>query len=174
MAAPPTTGDRFFVITDDDQRGAIWVVSIICCIYILMILVLRWSSTKGAFGVDDWLAAASTLAGLVQYIMIFVATARGLRDKKLTRFLGVVGREHLRLDYLVPWKVNSHLSLSSGVRLKHEAPNTHVRWDGWNMRLVGLGFSLDYFHQLLTSGAAWIQYIILHEHGKGIIVLMNF
>ena len=27
---------------------------------------------------DDWLAAASTLAGLVQYIMIFVATARGL------------------------------------------------------------------------------------------------
>jgi hypothetical protein len=28
--------------------------------------------------VDDWLAAASTLAGLVQYIMIFVATARGL------------------------------------------------------------------------------------------------
>ena len=78
MAAPQATGDRFFVITDDDQRGTIWVVSIICCVYILMILALRWSSTKGAFGVDDWLATVSTLAGLVQYIMIFVATARGL------------------------------------------------------------------------------------------------
>jgi len=78
MAVPQATGDRFFVITDDDQRGTIWVVSIICCVYILMILILRWSSTKGAFGVDDWLATASTLAGLVQYIMIFVATARGL------------------------------------------------------------------------------------------------
>lgn len=27
---------------------------------------------------DDWLAAASTLTGLVQYVLIFVATARGL------------------------------------------------------------------------------------------------
>jgi hypothetical protein len=72
------SGDRFFVITDDDQRGSLWVVSIICCVYVLMILVLRSTARKGAYGMDDWLAAASTGTGLIQYITIFVTASKDL------------------------------------------------------------------------------------------------
>jgi hypothetical protein len=79
MATPPDmSGDRFFVITDDDQRGSLWVVSIICCVYVLMILILRSTTRKGAYGMDDWLAVTSTVTGLIQYIMIFVTASRGL------------------------------------------------------------------------------------------------
>lgn len=72
------SSDRFFVITEDDQRGSLWVVSIICCAYILMILALRSTARKGAYGMDDLLAAASTGTGLIQYIMIFVAASNDL------------------------------------------------------------------------------------------------
>jgi hypothetical protein len=62
MEAPPVTGDRFFVVTDDDRRGVLWVVSIICCIYIVMIFALRASARRGSYGLDDWTAVIATVS----------------------------------------------------------------------------------------------------------------
>lgn len=54
-------GDRFFIITDEDRRGTIWVVAIICLIYVFLLLLLRATARRNSFGGDDWIAVASTV-----------------------------------------------------------------------------------------------------------------
>ena len=61
MENPSMGGDRFLVVTKEDRRGTLWVVSIICCIYILMVLGLRSSARQGSYGADDWLAGMATV-----------------------------------------------------------------------------------------------------------------
>jgi len=58
---PPATGFRFAVVTDNDHRGVIWVVSILCLIYTIMIFVIRTEAKRQNFGMDDWLATAATV-----------------------------------------------------------------------------------------------------------------
>ena len=54
-------GDRLFVITDEDRRGTIWVVAIICLIYVFLLLLLRVTARRNSFGGDDWIAVGSTV-----------------------------------------------------------------------------------------------------------------
>lgn len=61
MDVSPPAGDRLFVITDNDRRGTIWVVSIICFVYIFLLLILRATARRNSFGGDDWIAVGSTV-----------------------------------------------------------------------------------------------------------------
>ena len=61
MEAPDLSGNRYLVITDDDRRGTILVVAIICCVYCPMVLALRAVTTLKNLSVDDFLALASTV-----------------------------------------------------------------------------------------------------------------
>ncbi|KAJ9603547.1 hypothetical protein H2200_011733 [Cladophialophora chaetospira] len=61
-ADPTTAGNRYFRITDDDHRGVILVVSIICACYIPMILALRGTFNNKNIGLDDGLAVGVTSA----------------------------------------------------------------------------------------------------------------
>jgi hypothetical protein len=58
---PTTAGDRYFRVTDDDHRGVILVVSIICAVYFPMVLALRGTFFTKAFGLDDALAVGVTV-----------------------------------------------------------------------------------------------------------------
>jgi hypothetical protein len=95
LATPPPTGDRLIVITQDDRRGVLWVVSILCLIYIVLLLGVRSGAKRREFGWDDWVAAGSTvcvidglpnaqqeltslqISGTVYYILIFVSIKQG-------------------------------------------------------------------------------------------------
>ncbi|EXJ77509.1 hypothetical protein A1O3_09736 [Capronia epimyces CBS 606.96] len=76
-ADPTTSGDRYFRITDQDHRGSILVVSVICVVYIPMILSLRGTFTGNQIGMDEYLAIAASVIGVLQYVMIFVAISHG-------------------------------------------------------------------------------------------------
>ena len=60
-ADPTTAGSRYFRVTDQDHRGVILVVSIICAAYIPMILALRGTFTDKHIGLDEGLAIAVTV-----------------------------------------------------------------------------------------------------------------
>lgn len=62
MEVPEPTGDRLFVVSEDDRRGSLWVVSIICCAYILLLMVLRATARRSTWGADDYLATAATVS----------------------------------------------------------------------------------------------------------------
>lgn len=61
LATPLATGDRLIVITQDDHRGVLWVISILCLIYTLLLLGIRSGARRREFGWDDTVAAASTV-----------------------------------------------------------------------------------------------------------------
>lgn len=58
MAAPDLSGDRWLTITDQDRRGTILVIAIICCVYCPMLLALRAVTSFKNLGLDDYLAIA--------------------------------------------------------------------------------------------------------------------
>lgn len=57
-----TAGPRFFIITHDDLRGTVMVVTIIFGIYAYMILSIRLAVRRRAIGVDDFLAVLATVS----------------------------------------------------------------------------------------------------------------
>lgn len=61
MSAPDLGGDRWLVISDNDKRGTIMVVAIICCVYCPMILGLRAVGSMKNLGINDFLAIAATV-----------------------------------------------------------------------------------------------------------------
>jgi hypothetical protein len=89
-----TSGDRFFLITNDDHRGSILTVSIITATYLPLLLALRvWLSSR-SLELDDHLFVAATvgqmrrfwidhadlckISGFVQSILIWVSVSKGL------------------------------------------------------------------------------------------------
>lgn len=61
METPTDSENRLFIITNEDHRGIILVVSIICCIYVPMVLTLRGVVTRRDLGWDDWFAIAGSV-----------------------------------------------------------------------------------------------------------------
>ena len=61
MDSPNASENRLFIISDEDHRGIILVVSIICCIYVPMVLTLRGIVTRRDLGWDDWFAIAASV-----------------------------------------------------------------------------------------------------------------
>jgi hypothetical protein len=57
-ADPTVAGNRYFRVTDQDHRGVILVVSIICAAFIPMILALRGTFTSKTIPYDEGLAIA--------------------------------------------------------------------------------------------------------------------
>ncbi|KIV95883.1 hypothetical protein PV10_03484 [Exophiala mesophila] len=78
MDSPNASENRLFVISDEDHRGIILVVSIICCIYVPMVLTLRGIVTRRDLGLDDWFAIAASLTGVLEYVLVFVSVSHGL------------------------------------------------------------------------------------------------
>ena len=74
-------GDRFLVVTEEDRRGTLWIVSIICCIYLFMVLGLRSSARQGSYGADDWLAVMATVCHYTWSLL------RSVTDTLMTRSL---------------------------------------------------------------------------------------
>lgn len=64
-ADPTTAGTRYFRVTDEDHRGVILVVSIICALYIPLILVLRGTLSDKNIALDEGLAIAVSVCILI-------------------------------------------------------------------------------------------------------------
>ncbi len=96
-ADPTVAGNRYFRVTDQDHRGVILVVSIICASFIPMILALRGTFTSKTLPLDERLAivvsvcitgcitravcsilTSSQAVGLVEIVLIWVAVSQGL------------------------------------------------------------------------------------------------
>ena len=60
-ADPTTAGNRYFLVTDQDHRGVILVVSIICASHIPMILALRGTFMNKRIVLDDTLSIAMSV-----------------------------------------------------------------------------------------------------------------
>ncbi|OAP62853.1 hypothetical protein AYL99_02080 [Fonsecaea erecta] len=75
---PTVSGNRYFRVTDDDHRGVILVVSIICAAYVPMLLALRGTFTNKSIGLDDGLAIAVSVVGLIHSMLVWVAVSHGL------------------------------------------------------------------------------------------------
>jgi hypothetical protein len=59
---PLTSGDhRSVIVSQDDHRGVLWVVSILCLIYVLCLMAIRTAARRREFGWDDWVALAGTV-----------------------------------------------------------------------------------------------------------------
>jgi hypothetical protein len=54
MEVPPPTGDRFAHLTPNDHSAPLWVVTLLCSIYAVLVLVVRLGYVKWrAHGLDD-------------------------------------------------------------------------------------------------------------------------
>ena len=53
--------NRFSPITPDDQAGSVWITSLLCLIYSVLVLVVRVNLRRRVFGPDDWLIAGATV-----------------------------------------------------------------------------------------------------------------
>jgi len=53
--------NRFSPITPDDQAGSVWITSLLCLIYSVLVLVVRVNLRRKVFGPDDWLVAGATV-----------------------------------------------------------------------------------------------------------------
>ncbi|OAL37090.1 hypothetical protein AYO20_03567 [Fonsecaea nubica] len=74
---PTVAGNRYFRVTDDDHRGVILVVSVICAAYVPMILALRGTFTNKSIGLDDGLAIAVSVVGLLHSVLVWIAVSHG-------------------------------------------------------------------------------------------------
>lgn len=54
-------GNRFSPITPDDQAGSVWITTLLCLIYSVLVLVVRVNLRRKVFGPDDWLVAGATV-----------------------------------------------------------------------------------------------------------------
>lgn len=54
-------GNRFAPITGDNQSGLLWITSILCLIYSVLIIVARLHIKWNMYGADDWTALAATV-----------------------------------------------------------------------------------------------------------------
>ncbi|OQV09663.1 hypothetical protein CLAIMM_13762 isoform 3 [Cladophialophora immunda] len=75
---PTIAGNRYFRVTDDDHRGVILVVSIICAAYVPMMLALRGTFTNKSIGLDDGLAIGVSVVGLIHSVLVWIAVSHGL------------------------------------------------------------------------------------------------
>ncbi|KIW90865.1 uncharacterized protein Z519_08648 [Cladophialophora bantiana CBS 173.52] len=77
-ADPTVAGNRYFRITDEDHRGVILVVSIICAAYVPMLLALRGTFNNKNIGLDDGLALVVSVVGLIHSVLVWIAVSHGL------------------------------------------------------------------------------------------------
>ncbi|KAF2257664.1 hypothetical protein CC78DRAFT_527498 [Lojkania enalia] len=79
-AGPATALDehRFALITVDDQSGYLWIASILCLIYTLLILVTRLHIKWNLYGADDVAATVATILQLGEVVPLFLAMKNGL------------------------------------------------------------------------------------------------
>jgi hypothetical protein len=56
------SGNRFSPVTPDDQAGSVWITSLLCLIYSVIVLVVRVILRRKVFGTDDWLVAGATVS----------------------------------------------------------------------------------------------------------------
>jgi hypothetical protein len=68
-ALPPPTGNRFAHLTPDDHSAPLWVVTLLCSIYAVMVLAVRLGYMKWrAYRLDDYvLTLAHVCTELLPY-----------------------------------------------------------------------------------------------------------
>ncbi|KAF2668449.1 hypothetical protein BT63DRAFT_479856 [Microthyrium microscopicum] len=80
MSSPSANVDstRFAPITKLDHSGYIWIASLLSAVYSTLSLWARIHIKRAYFGLDDWVCAGATVAGLSSFITVWVGTSQGL------------------------------------------------------------------------------------------------
>ncbi|KAF2751775.1 hypothetical protein M011DRAFT_393108 [Sporormia fimetaria CBS 119925] len=77
-------GSRFAPITDVDQSGFLWITSILCMVYSVLIVIVRLHIKWNMYGADDLTAFLATFFQIGQVVPLFVAMKHGLgRSREL-------------------------------------------------------------------------------------------
>lgn len=65
-------------IAPDDQRGFLWIIAILCLLFVWLTLAARCYVRWRRFQPDDYAILAACAVGLSQFTVIFAALAIGL------------------------------------------------------------------------------------------------
>ncbi|EME41162.1 hypothetical protein DOTSEDRAFT_73557 [Dothistroma septosporum NZE10] len=83
MSIPDTLSPALAVINEDDQRGVLWTVGVICFAFIYLTFAVRLFVRWRRFQVDDYAILVACILILAEVAAAFAAVAMGLGTKAL-------------------------------------------------------------------------------------------
>ncbi|ORY18356.1 hypothetical protein BCR34DRAFT_582986 [Clohesyomyces aquaticus] len=78
LAAADATGPRFAIITEDNISGYLWITTVLCLVYLFLVIFVRWHVKWNLYGLDDDTATLATFLQLGGSISLFLSLNNGL------------------------------------------------------------------------------------------------